>query len=367
MNSTHQLELPGLDGANPLGFLAALGVLASLDSQDYRLAWRPRARVTAVLDSRTALDPQALCETLATALTGRAVAKEAKAAASSAQEKFRLAKRALEDEEKTLKKNGVRAAERAALLGRLAASLESARGEYLQRLTQSAPWPEMVLGDRLDCTNEEYREAVATMTESACRRALDMLAAFGSDAGPADEKLIVTRFCFITGSGHQFFLETARQLAALASPTKVREALFEPWAYLDRKYAMRWDPVEDRRYAYLAGDPSKDDNKIGTVWMANCLAYHGLALFPCVPTRYGAETTAWKGAEAGPCFTWPIWTQPASADSIRALLQLAELRTERPGPELRERGVELVFRSRRLKVGSSKNYKLNFSPPYALF
>ena len=61
---------------------------------------------------------------------------------------------------------------------------------------------------------------------------------------------------------------------------RVHAALFEPWTYRDDRYSMRWDPLEDRRYALMDRDPTASDNKSRTVWMANLFAYRSLVLFP---------------------------------------------------------------------------------------
>jgi hypothetical protein len=145
---------------------------------------------------------------------------------------------------------------------------------------------------------------------------------------------------------------------------------------------LRWDPIEDRRYALMDRDPTASDNKSRTVWMANLLAYRALVLFPSVPTKGVLETTAWhetpqsgqrrkdarrQGREPASWrdmdFTWPLWVHPADPDTIRSHMLLPALKGENPDRMvLRRRGVMAVFRSRRLKVGSGANFKINFGP-----
>lgn len=97
--------------------------------------------------------------------------------------------------------------------------------------------------------------------------------------------------------------------------------------------------------------------------MANLLAYRGLVLFPSMPRRSRLATTAWRHVDGEPVFTWPIWTAPAGPETIRSLLLLPELFGEKPDREfLRQRSAVAAFRSRRIKVGSGTNYKVNFSP-----
>src|SRR5262249_7402142 len=168
-------------------------------------------------------------------------------------------------------------------------------------------------------------------------------------------------FCFITGSGHQYFLDTVRQLMKEAAAERVRKVLFEPWTYTDEKLSLRWDPMEDRRYSLMDRDPTATDNKSRTVWMANLLAYRALSLFPSAPGRRGLETTGWSGS--GEFFTWPIWEHPADPDTIRSHMLLPDLSTEiQDRSALRARGVAAILRSRRIKVGSGANFKINFGP-----
>jgi hypothetical protein len=145
-----------------------------------------------------------------------------------------------------------------------------------------------------------------------------------------------------------------------ATAERVRTALFSRWTYADETLSMRWDPVEDRRYALLDRDPTGSGNKPRTVWMANLLAYRGLSLFPSMPAAGGLRTAAWD--YAGEVFTWPLWEFPAPPDSIRALILLRDLGTPLPArASLRARGVAAAYRARRIKVGDPPNFKINFS------
>jgi hypothetical protein len=193
---------------------------------------------------------------------------------------------------------------------------------------------------------------------------VDLLAAFGSDACVKETGAIAAMpFCFITGSGHQYFLDTVRQLMEVVSPERVKATLFEAWDYMDEKLSMRWDPMEDRRYALMDRDPTASDNKSSTMWMANLLAYRALAAFPSAPGKRGLETTGWNDD----AFTWPIWEPAAAPDTIRSLLVLGELLAVKPDHEsLRARGLAAAFRARRIEVGTPPLNKINFSPARGL-
>ena len=70
-------------------------------------------------------------------------------------------------------------------------------------------------------------------------------------------------------------------LSEHTSREDLRLALFAPWRYLDEKPTMRWDPMDDRRYALRAGNPSKAP--LRTVRGANRLAIEALTFLPTVP------------------------------------------------------------------------------------
>ena len=130
---------------------------------------------------------------------------------------------------------------------------------------------------------------------------------------------------------------------------------------------MRWDPVEDRRYALMDRDPTASDNKSRTVWMANLLAYRGLALFFSAATLRGLEAAGWIETKSNQVFTWPIWEEPLSREVIQSLLQLQELyNAELDRSQLRARGIVAIFRSQRIQVGDPPLYKINFTPANSL-
>ncbi|MCE7872576.1 hypothetical protein DYH09_19645 [bacterium CPR1] len=369
-----ELVLDGLDGTNPLGFLAALGTLAVVRDTEARLGWqRSAATWHPVLYDHPAAAPQALCEVLSQALKGRVVDERADEARRDRQKEFEVARKAVADQIKEIKSRGLRGKERREAFDKEVAPLERSReakrGAWLAALKEAAPRPELALGQKIDCEAQEFRgyaEGFLADSGPGNRETLDLLAAFGSDACLMDksERIRATPFCFITGSGHQYFLDTVLQLLRVVTPERVHAALFEPWAYRDEKLSMRWDPIEDRRYALMDRDPTASDNKSRTVWMANLLAYRGLCLLPSAPGRKGLSTTGWS---QGSCFTWPIWDGRLGPDCVRSLLQLKELlEPDLHRANLQARGIAATFRSRRIQVGNPPLHKLNFSPAVGL-
>lgn len=384
---THQLDLPALDGANPLGFLAALGTLVVLGELDAeaKLGWKASAHWVPFLQSRRPLDEISLLKALDEKLRGKSVPEAASSRLREAKQRRNQANKQLKQARQKLKELQVKGMEqreqaRQKIVAPAEEAFRQARAAWLAALKDAVPSPELAVGQRPDCTIEEFRSHAVAMR--ADRNAVAALAALGAETSrEADGRISPTPFCFTTGSGHQEFLGDARQLMTRKDPTKeepkprpcvtrenLHKALFEPWRYVDDGLSLRWDPAEDVRYALQGNDPGP----VGahTVWMANLLAYRALVLFPCAATERGLAQAGWSGQPEPDAFTWPIWQEPLSLDTIRSLLWHTAFGDSDPTKwrqELRQRGVVTVYRSRRIKVGTGTNKKINFTPAVALF
>jgi hypothetical protein len=375
--SPRSFTLEGLDGANPLGFLAAVGTLVAAGragESGARLRWKLDHRWVPVLDGLACDDEATLCRLLARALRGRPVAEAEAARLAAAQKAMEAAKTVLKKRREELKKRKPSRTERREVYERevrpLEAELRRARESWIEARAGAVPRPELALGKRVeDATGEEYRDLAQRLLGGSAppsRDALDHLAALGSDAC-LDEggRLRATPFEFTPGSGHQFFLDDVRKLIGHVTPDRIHETLFQPWSYRDEGLSVRWDPVEDRRYALLDRDPS--DEGARTVWMANLLAYHALALYPAAPGAGGLAVPGWRAEGDRHTFTWPLWEHSADVDTVRSLVAVAELVASRPdAASLRARGIAAAYRAERIVVGSGANRKVNFSPARAV-
>ena len=373
--ASNSIALPALDGTNPLGFLAALGVLATLrDAGDaaVRLGWRRTVTWTPVLEGLSAGNADALSRIVADRLRGKVVAAEAESVREETQSAFDAAAKAVNDKREEIKNRRLRGTERATALKTEVSPFEQARERqrrvWLDALDSAVRSPELAIGKHLNCTATEFRDraiVLADQSTHADRAAVDLLTAFGSDAfivGKEKVRIAATPFCFTTGSGHQYFLDTVRQLMELATPERVRAALFERWTYKDEGLSMRWDPLEDRRYALMDRDPTASGNRPQTVWMANLLGYRALVFFPSAPYGHHLATTAWRRIDGNLTLTWPVWETPADPDTVRSLLQCSELQAAAPNHDaIAARGIAAVFRARRIQVGQAPLLKINFS------
>lgn len=379
-SSSPSMELTGLDGTNPLGFLAALGTLVvarQAGESAACLGWTRRVTWTPVLEGLTTDKPEVFCERLAKGLRGKEIDPDAEKKRQDADKACREANTAVKTEYKKIKKEKLTREDRKDAIEKRVRPLEkeaqTKRDEWIEALKDSVPRPELALGARIDCKAEKYREYARKFIETGEIEALPYLAAFGSDAcvedgqGESDERAIeATPFCFIRGSGGQNFLDTVRKLHAEVNAERLKQAFFEPWVYRDAGLSMRWDPGEDKRYALTDVKPA--DEGARTVWMANLLAYRSLSLFPCAPMRRALGATAWAHVDDELAFTWPLWEFAAGPDTVRTMLQLRELQSARlDRAALHGRGIAAVFRARRIRFpATGPNYKLNFSPARGL-
>ena len=309
------LLLSGLDGANPLAFLTALGTLRGLT-----IAW-PKRRVCLSWTLRDTWRP-------------------------------------------SLQVGGEAPTEDETLDG-------------LEHFLRMCPGHEALkIGDDLTVPTGDFRThaqdaALAASPSPKGRSTADFMAAFGCDlVESADRKGQIqdTALRTMSGASNQHFLKTMRDLTEKVGRDKLQQCLFDSWKRKDPQLSLRWNPEEDRRYAHRWKNPSDDKvavkgQKSGapTEWGANRLAFEALPLLPVMPIPSGAQTTGFSGTRSRDTFwTWPIWDAPVGLDTVRSLLALPELQGRDISSENHERmaamGIRQVFRSRRVTIGKNRNF-----------
>jgi hypothetical protein len=159
-------------------------------------------------------------------------------------------------------------------------------------------------------------------------------------------------------SGGQGLLGYGERILNTTTAAEIQHAITDTWLYQD-KPALRWDPAEDRGYALQWGNPS-DDGAL-SVRAANCLALAAMPCLPVIPTKRQAETTGFGLSEPKQSsFTWPIWIHPVTNDVIASLLSMPDLQIEKPSrSRLDCRGVAAVYRCDRIMTST---YYANFTP-----
>lgn len=249
-----------------------------------------------------------------------------------------------------------------------------------QWMSQSTGRQAFAIADDLTLGIDEFRaisSKAGTTARASDRAFADFMAAFGSDAielrenGKATGKIADTALRTMSGAGHQHFLSFMRNLADDARSDHLRRSLFAQWRYEDalESHTMRWDPIDDVRYALRWRDSSGDPERkrSGTMWGANRLAIEALPLLPTMPMERGELGTVGfsvfrSGAVASVAWTWPVWSVWCTVETTRSLLALPELQTARPARALLARmGVDEVFRCHRIRQGKYRN----LTPPWA--
>lgn len=281
-----RLHLPGINPLDPLGFLAALGVLAATTEDAVRMeVARPRLafdlgpRPVAILHSR-----HETIEQVAAIL--------------------------LDDLD--------RVAGRVEGVGRedfLDFSYEDTKGKPVHDLK---PPPE---------TFTRFATEKLGQASVSDRRTLDWLAAVLTDVA-VDGSGAGKPFALHFTAGQQRFLNIALELVDGGKHTGVTEqdllnAVRGPWANDRPLKVFSWSPKQDRAYALRAVDPSSD-GKLGTPG-ADWLAFRGLPLLSSAPMSDRSQTriqsSGVKGGWKTGSFTYPVWPHALDEDSVRALLR----------------------------------------------
>lgn len=225
--------------------------------------------------------------------------------------------------------------------------------------------PAFGISNDLNIPCSEFRRFATKAKDQASpkeRSYADFIAAFGSEVvetqvnGKKTGIIADTAFRTMSGAGHQHFLGFMAELQKQTNESHLRSALLDNWKYVDPGPSLRWDPADDRRYAQRWDEPSGDPLK--TVRGANRLAIEAIPLFPTVARGRRLETTGFSQRRGtGAVWTWPIWTSCVPLDVVRSLLSLSEL--QRPAPnrkQLIRLGIEEVYRCQRITQGKYRNF-----------
>ena len=283
MNETH---LTGLEGTNPLGFLAALGVQVAFASasQCPRLWWSDDVTPHAVMDGDSSID--------------------------------RIAEQALE----------------------VFANWKNSPAVNPRRPDGSA----MSKGDELKLAPADMRTYLSQVRQCDSDGALiTALVAEGS----LDKQGVAKPSDFYFTAGQQKFLAMARQVLNGATREDVLVGLEGPWNYESKLPSLMWDVSDDRVYALTADDPAKE--KKLTNPGPEALAILGLSLYPVFAGRSRTLTQGCSGSWKAGCYSWPLWCRPAPFHAVKSLLAHAY---DHPVATDRQRwfrawGVSKIFRS----------------------
>ncbi len=263
-----RIRLAGVDGSNPLGFLAALGLLRVVPGA--KLSFSDDGSFQVFVDGLEVSESD-----LATL-----IADDAKAAGDgSASWRFTYTKA-------ETKKQGP------------------------QEVADLKPPP------------DKFKRFFAVCLEawfSGNEEAAEYSAAYGTDVA-VDGKGNTKPTAFHFTAAQQTFLGTVESIRASVTHEWVEKSLFE--GHGERPGSnLRWDPGSERNWALMANDPSGHE-KTRVDAPLEWLAFRGLPLLPSFPRGKRIITTAVVVRGDDMTFTWPLWTVPATRHTTRSVLQV---------------------------------------------
>jgi CRISPR-associated endonuclease/helicase Cas3 len=302
---SYAIPLPGLDGANPLAFLAALGLLVACD----RIS-REANRPPDWLRGKTALSWNGeLANSPVLHLS----------AAPPANEEFADY-----------------------LADRLPKSLEAhPASRAVRMLTTDVDLQKQFQEMRCECFRAN-RDEFDWVTALVCETAPD-----------GASQLQTVRRDYLIGN--------LKSVMARTKAAHFFRALFQLWDFADGldNQSLHWEPTEDRRHAYQwhmpSGDPTRKAR--GGMLGANRLAIEAWPLFPSFPNGERVVTRGFHGMNSRDTFwTWPLWQPRLTVDSVTSIVGLPELqeKTLELG-KLAGYGILSVFRSQRILVQKTPN------------
>lgn len=304
----HPVPLPGLDGANPLAFLAAVGLLVSCDELSGAADCPEWLKGSVALSWGSGGDPHIPVLHLSGTLPSAT---------------------ALAD----------------FLAERLARSPDN----------HAAKWVVAILSKRDSDWTKDVR-AGCRLRQPADRRALDWVTALLCDALPECTSQLQT-------VRRDYLLGNLRSIMQRTTADQLSRALFQPWDYADAldNQSLHWEPGEDRRHAYQWHMPSGDPNRKqrGGMLGANRLALEAWPLFPSFAERDRTTTRGFKGTRATDTyFSWPLWGQPLSRDAVASFLGLPTIQEKKEiaRAEILCLGITTAFRLQRIVVGKTPNF-----------
>jgi len=290
-----ELVLRGLDGTNPLGYLAALGVLRVLSERghDARLGWRLLDAWRPVLGSLGGSEQSLIDELTSDLEAWRRTAPE------------------------------------------LELSYEKTTKKSTQTIHELKPPPEVF---------QAFASAASAQALTGSRRWADHVAGYAAahaDLGVDNSgQTKPTALHFM--AGNQLFLAAVRTLVSELEASDFQEGCFGPWRYDRDLPVLGWDVLAgERDYALRASDPSTD-KKTG-IPGADWLAFRGLTYFPVMLRNGLAATTGFQGRGKKYTFFWALWEPMVDAGTAQTVVATRwDGVSER---ERRSRGVVLALES----------------------
>ena len=167
-------------------------------------------------------------------------------------------------------------------------------------------------------------------------------------------------------AGQQKLLKMARDILEGVTRDDLVIGLRGPWPYDSQLPSLMWDVVDDRVYALRGYDPTGSGEKKLSNPGPEALAILGLSRHPVFAGRERTLTQGCSGSWKNGWYSWPLWRWPASRNVVRSLLTHAYDRDDDPDREHRRSwfqswGVGTVLKSP-IRRSSQGGYG-TFGPP----
>lgn len=262
-----RVRLVGINGSNPLGFLAGLGLLRIVPNA--KLGFSEDGSFRAFLEEIEGGESE----------LAKLVAADAQAAASpSAPWRFTYMKAAT-------KKQGP------------------------QIVADLKPPP------------NDFKKFLATCVEAWVNgngESAAYASAYATDVA-VDSKGNTKPTAFHFTAANQTFLGAVEGIRSAVSQEWVETSLFS--GHGERPGGnLRWDPGAERNWALMANNPNEDGTRVDAP--LEWLAFRGLPLLPTFPRGSRIATTGVEGRGDDMKFTWPLWSDPITLATARSALQV---------------------------------------------
>jgi hypothetical protein len=144
--------------------------------------------------------------------------------------------------------------------------------------------------------------------------------AYGTDVA-LDGKGNTKPTAFHFTAANQEFLGTVEETRSKVTREWAVSALEDSSGKVKPGRNLRWDPDAERSRALMGVNPNDDGTTVNAP--LEWLAFRGLPAFPCVPIGNRIVTSGvTRSSQDGLCFHWPLWSCGASYATLRSLLGL---------------------------------------------
>jgi hypothetical protein len=324
------IELAGIDGSNPLGFLASLGLLRIIAGA--RLAFSQDGSFHAILDGFDGSEAD---------LTKRIHADAQAAADQTAPWRFQYQKPATRNTE-----------------AKTVADLKPSPEYFKPFLARSIEhW--LAGNDEMAAYAAAYATDIAVDGNGNTKpTAFHFTAAQQTFLGAVESiRSSVTEEWVQTS----LFNNQAQPLPGLAQPEteqgrRTSRSRENEAAGRERPgNNLRWDPNAERNWALMSGNPTGEETRVNAP--LEWLAFRGLPLLPSLPAgSKEITTTCVYGRGADRTFAWPLWSVSASLSTVRSILLVNWTRDRK---DRAARGIFAICQSKIRRTGQGFG---NFGP-----